>query len=205
MRVNQLSPSIMTLLAISLLPSVLALFSRKIRVAPQPLPAPITLPPPRLSYSDQPFDVRLEPRSTIPSQLESLLRIRYTHNEHNEVHVQRPAEFGMATQELEELIRQDGNSKRFIQLGTHVIGRHGMDLAMALPSVPGSTERKFALISLRHDNNWRRPWVELRGFAEASNVPLLENILHQPQPGMLYTTAGKAISAREAFDVLRLL
>ncbi|SPO29945.1 uncharacterized protein UTRI_06247_B [Ustilago trichophora] len=202
MRVNQLSPFVMTLLAISSLPSILAIFTRKTKVVPEPLPAPMMLPPPHISYSDQPFDVRFEPRSTIPPQLESLLRSRYPHNG---AHVRRPAEIDMATQELEELIRQDGNSKRFIQLGTHGMGRHGMDLAMVLPPVPGSTERKFALISLRHNGNWRNPWVELHGFAEASNVPFLEYVLHRPQPGILDRITGKVFSAREAFDAIRFM
>ncbi|SPO29298.1 uncharacterized protein UTRI_06247 [Ustilago trichophora] len=208
MRVKQLSPFTTTLLVVSVLPSALAVFTRKTKVVPQPLPAPTILKPTQISPGEQPFDVRPGWKTTLPPQLESVLRSLYTHESsypQDPVHVLGLANADTTAQELEGLIRQDGNSKRFIQLGTHVVGSHGMDLAMALPPVPESTERKFALISLKHNGDWRSPWVELHGFVEASNIPFLDHVLHQTQPGMLDRTVGKSLSAWEAFDALKLM
>lgn len=188
---------------LSLLPIVLGgLFRKKVPVAP--LPAPVHAGPSASAYlsaQEQPFEMAYEPRLLPHEMLSANLRHRYGAPLRFEPELRAL----MSHEELEAFIRANANSRRFIQLGSHGHGKHGMRLAMALDLENEAAEKRFALISLKHEGMGRETKVAVHGFARVSDIPNLQQVLRDTQPVGTYMNPGKTLSAREAFGVLRYL
>lgn len=136
---------------------------------PQPTPSP--------PYLDRPFTLVTQPDPFIQNVFHQQLRDTFRFPA---AHVAPAHRDPITLAQLEEEIRNSGNTKRFIQLG-YGPNRQGMRLAFALPNVgQGVGQKYFALLSMNQGVRDGGPTQSFNGFVKASGVYGMEEVVPHP-------------------------